>query len=158
LSFKGGSEVSESVPTASAIINFSEKLEDDSSRFYEKLAERFGQNKELFLSFVQEGRKNKVLVTRTYRETITDALEACFSFKGLRVSDYAAQTDLAEGISCADALKIAVQLEEKACRFYSDAAECGRSLLATIPSAFKKVAEVRNKRKLKIASLLESAK
>jgi hypothetical protein len=150
--------VTESVPTASAIINFSEKLEDGSSRFYEKLAERFVQNKELFLSFAQESRKSKVLITRTYQETITDALEACFSFKGMSLDDYVVQTMLTEGTGYGDALKEAVELEEKACKFYLDAAECGKSLLATIPRAFKKVAEVRNKRRLRIVSLLDSAK
>lgn len=156
--FKGGSDVSDPVPTASAIISFSGKLEDESSKFYEKLAERFVQNKELFLSFAQESRKSKVLITRTYQETITDALEACFSFKGMRLEDYAAQMVLTEGTGYIDALKEAVELEEKACKFYLDAAECGKSLLATIPRAFKKVADVRNKRKFKITSLLDSAK
>lgn len=150
--------MSEPVPTASAIISFSEKLEDDSSKFYEKLAEKFTQNKDLFTGFAQEGRKNKTLVVRTYQETITDALEACFAFKGIRLSDYAARTSVDDNASYADALKIVVQLEEKACKFYLDAADCGKSLLATIPVAFKKVAQVRDKRKLAIASLLESVK
>lgn len=147
--------MSEPVLTASAIISFSEKLEDESSRFYTELAKRFEHNKELFTGFAQESQKNKVLVKRTYQETITDALEACFSFKGMNLTSYSAQTNLDENVTYSDALKAAVQLEEKAFRFYSDAAECGKSLLATIPRAFKKVAETRSKRREKIASLLE---
>jgi rubrerythrin len=150
--------VSEPIPTASAIINFSGKLEDESARFYETLAEKFTQNKDLFTGFALESRKNKTLVVRTYQETITDALEACFTFKGLRLSDYATQTTVTETTSYVDALEMAVQLEEKACKFYLDAAECSKSLLATIPQAFKKTAETRNKRKLKITLLLDSAK
>jgi len=150
--------VSEPVPTTSAIINFSERLEDDSSKFYEKLTQKFAQNKELFAGFAQEGKKNKTLIVRTYQETITDALEACFAFKGFKLDDYAPQTTISESISYLDALKMAVQLEEKACKFYLDAAECGKSLLATIPRAFQKVADTRNKRKLKLKSLLDSAK
>jgi hypothetical protein len=48
--------------TASAIISFAEKLEDDSSKFYKQLTEKYVENKELFLSFAEESRKNKVLV------------------------------------------------------------------------------------------------
>jgi rubrerythrin len=150
--------VSEPVPTASAIISFSEKLEDDSTRFYTELAKRFEQNKELFTGFARENQKNKVLVKRTYQETITDALEACFSFKGMNLGSCSAQTNLNENATYSEALKAAVQLEEKAIGFYSDAAECGKSLLATIPRAFKKVAETRSKRKEKIESILKSAR
>lgn len=142
--------------TASAIISFAEKLEDESSKFYNKLAERYTEGKETFLSFVKESTKNKVLVIRTYQETISDALEACFSFKGLNLSDYLTETKLTEGVSYSDALKMAIQLEEKASKFYSDAAERSKSLLATIPRAFRKVAERRNNRKLKLKSLLKS--
>ena len=144
----------EPVPTASAIISYSEKLEEESSRFYEKLAEKFSENKELFLGFAQQGRKNKVMITRTYQETISDALEACFSFKGLKLPDHTIQTSATENAGYAGALKTAIELEDKACRFYLDAAECGKTLLATIPRAFKKAAEERNKRRLKLETLL----
>ena len=141
--------------TASAIISFAEKLEDDSSKFYKQLAEKYMENKELFLSFAEEGRKNKLLVTRTYQETITDALEACF-IKGINLNDYIVDTTLAEDANYSTALKMAIELEEKAGKFYLDTAERSESLLATIPRAFRKVAERRNNRKLKLKSLLES--
>jgi len=142
--------------TASAIISFAEKLEDDSSEFYEELAEMYLQDRETFLAFAEEGKKNKVLLTRTYQETITDAIEACFSFRGLKLSNYLAEMTLTEGMSYSNALKMAIELEEKASNFYSDVAEQSKSLLATIPRAFRKVAERRNDRKLKLKSLLSS--
>jgi len=142
--------------TASAIISFAEKLEEGSSKFYEELAEKFVEGKETFLSFSKESMKNRVLVIRTYQETITDALEACF-IKGLNLSDYLAETRLKEDMSYSDALKVAIELEEKASKFYSDVAERSKSLLATIPRAFKKVAKRRKSRKLKLKSLLESS-
>jgi len=142
--------------TASAIISFAEKLEDNSSKFYEELAGKFVEGKEMFLSFARESKKNKVLVIRTYQETITDALEACF-IKGLNLSDYLAEMSLKEGMSYSNALKMAIELEEKASKFYLDVVERAKSLLATIPSAFRKVAERRNNRKLKLKSLLESS-
>jgi len=142
--------------TASAIISFAEKLEEDSSKFYEELAEKYVEDKETFLSFSKESRENRVLVIRTYQETITDALEACF-IKGLNLNDYLAETKLKEGMSYSDVLKMAIELEEKTSKFYLDVAERTKSLLATIPRAFRKVAERRNNRKLKLKSLLESS-
>ena len=142
--------------TASAIISFAKKLEDNSSKFYEDLAERYAEGGETFLAFAKESKKSKVLVTRTYQETITDAIEACFSFRGLNLRECLAETTLTEGMSYSDALKMAIELEEKASKFYLDAAEQSKSLLATIPRAFRKVAEGRNNRKLKLKSILDS--
>ena len=153
MSSKGGSRLSE-LTTCSAIVSFAEKLESNSSKFYEELAEKSAENKEIFLAFAKESRKNKVLVTRTYQETITDALEACFI--QINLSNYLAETTLKEDMSYLDALKMAIELEEKASKFYFDAAEQSKSLLATIPRAFRKVAERRNNRKPKLESLVES--
>lgn len=132
--------------TASAVISLAQRIEDSSSVFYEGLAERWGEDKEMFLAFAEEGRKNKTLVTRTYQETITDALEACFSFEGLDLGDYEVETTLAEDAGYSEALGIAIALEEQACKFYLDVAERSESLLATIPMAFRRVAKKRSKR------------
>lgn len=140
--------------TASSIINFTEKLEDDSAAFYEGLARKFAQNKEIFLSISEESRKNKILVTRTYRETITDALEACFCFETLNLNDYKINVELAEDASLSEALKVAIRLEENASKFYSDVAEQCKSLLATIPRAFQRVSEKRKTHKQRLESLL----
>ena len=142
--------------TCSAIISFAAELEETSSNLYEELAERYPEVKEIFLSFAEENKKNKMLVTRTYQETITDALEACFI--QINLSDYAAETTLKEGVSYLDALKIAIELEEKANRFYLDVTERSKSLLATIPRAFQKVAKRRNDRKLKLKTMLNNLK
>lgn len=148
----------EKLTTCSAIISFAEKLEDNSIKFYEELAEKYTEDKEIFLSFAKESRKNKVLVSRTYQETITDAIEACFSFRGLNLSDYLAEATLTEDMSYIDALKMAIELEKKASKFYLDVVEQTKSLLATIPRAFRKVAEIRNNRELKLKSLLKEVK
>lgn len=143
--------------TTAAIISFSEELEDRSSTFYEELAERWAENKETFLTFAKDGKKNKTQVIRTYQETISDALEASYSFEGLDLRGYAVETTLAAEADYVDALKMAIALEEKACAFYLDVAERSESLLATIPRAFKRVAKKRSKRKLKLESLLKAA-
>jgi len=50
-----------------------------------------------------------------------------------------------------------MELEEKASKFWLDIAEQSASLLATIPRAFRKVAEKRSNRKMKIKSLFKSS-
>jgi rubrerythrin len=143
--------------TASAIINLTERLEKDSSTFYEKLARKSAENERVFLSFAEESKKNAVLVTRTYRETITDALEACFCFEDLDLSKTSVDTTLTENTNYADALKKAIALEDQTSRFYFEVAEMSKSLLATIPNAFRKVAQKRNGRKQILESLLGKA-
>ncbi|MDH5439087.1 MAG: hypothetical protein OEY31_00595, partial [Candidatus Bathyarchaeota archaeon] len=128
MSYKGGSETGQSNVTASAVISFAEKLEAESSRFYKALAERFEEKcKEIFPFFAEESDRNKKLITRTYQETISDALEACFSFEGINLDDYRVQTALRDETNVSEALKTAVELEEKAGKFYLDVAERSRS-------------------------------
>jgi rubrerythrin len=139
--------------TCSTIIDFAEKLEDYSSSFYEKLAARFPENEEQFLSFVEESERNKILIRRTYEETITDALEACFCFKGVNLGDYAILVALQEDLNCFAALKLAIDNEQKAVRFYSSISDLSKGLLGTIPMAFRKVAERRKSREMKLRVL-----
>lgn len=138
--------------TAAAVISFAEKLEDDSATFYLGLAERFAEKR--FQGFASDSRKNKVQIVRTYQETVTDALETGFAFKGLDLEAFAANTELEAGITYQQALEQAVALEERAIQFHLDIAERGRSLLATIPGAFKRVAKKRARRKAELESLL----
>ena len=139
--------------TASAVISFSRELESGSSRFYEELAETFAGRRETFLAFAGDGARNELLVTRTYQETITDALEAGYSFEGLRFEDYLTDLRPPERASPAEALKMAIELEERAVAFYLDVAERSRSLLATIPRAFKRVARKRERRKVELEAM-----
>jgi len=145
--------------TASAIMSFSEKLEDDSTSFYESLADKFTEGKETFLNYAADGKKNKTHLIRTYQETVTDALETGFSFGGLDLDAYEVQTTLStETSSYKEALSLAVELEGKASKLYSDVAEKAQSLLATIPRAFSRVAKRRSDRKLVLQSMLDEAK
>lgn len=144
--------------TTSAVITFTEKLEDDSAALYQMLAERTTEGKDLFLSFAEESRKNKTLIVRTYQETITDALEACFCFKGLSLEEYSVRMGTLKDAQYVDALTAALKLEEKAIKFYHDAAGLSESLLATIPRVFKRVAEKREARRQALKSILDKSK
>lgn len=144
-------------PTASEIITFIESLEDKSATFYEKLADRFLNHREAFVSFAKESKRNKVHTVRTYRETISDALEACFSFKHLRLDNYRMNPILTENAKYNNALEKAIHFEENAIQFYCDATECSKPLMATLPRAFRDAAETRCNRKAKLESMLKGA-
>lgn len=140
------------INTCSAAISFSRKLEEDSAKFYEELAQRHTKDAEILLSFAGENKKNIIQIERAYYGVISDALEGCFAFN-INPDNYALKTELAEGVSYPEALKQAVELEEKLIKFYSDAAEQSRSLMADIPRAFTIVAKKRSSRIPKLESL-----
>ena len=100
----------------------------------------------MFAGFAKDCDKSSTTVVRTYQETITDALEAGYSFEGIALSNYAADVDLPEGADLSQAVAQAIALEDKAIAFYQDVAEASESLLATIPRAFKRVARTRRRR------------
>jgi rubrerythrin len=143
--------------TTAAIISLSEELEDISSAFYDQLAERWTDHKQTFSSFSLDGRKNKIQIVRTYQETITDALEASYSFEGFNPQAYRVDTALNASASYAEGLRMAVALEQRACAFYEDVAERSESLLATIPRAFRRVAKQRGQRGQKLEAMLKEA-
>lgn len=139
--------------TASAVISFAKSLEDESAKFYEDLSQRYAKDKDVFLSFAKENRKNLVQIDRAYYGVITDAIEGCFAFD-IEPEAYTVETALAEATSYADALGKAIKLEEKIEKFYSDAAEQSKSLMADVPRAFVLIAGKRAKRGSELRSLL----
>ena len=142
------------IVTASAVISLVERLEDGAAAFYEDLAGRFDECAPKFQAYAKESAKIKTLIVRTYRETITDAIEACFSFEGMVLADYSIDTDLTEGTSLEDALRTALELETTTVSFYIEVEERSKALLATIPRAFSRAAKKRGKRKEELQSLL----
>ena len=140
--------------TASAIISYSTDLEARSQAFYQALGERFAGQQATFAGFSKDCAKSSTTVLRTYQETVTDALETGYSFEGIVLSNYAADTELPEGIDLAGAVAQALALEEKAIAFYQDVAVASESLLATIPRAFARAAKTRRRRRGRLESLL----
>ena len=138
--------------TASAVISLAKGLEDESATFYEGLAQRYTQGKDIFLSFAMENKKNIVQIERAYYGVITDAIEGCFAFD-IEPEAYAIETTLAKAASYSAALAKAIELEEKIGKFYSDAAEQSKSLMADVPRVFVLTAKKRNNRVAKLRSL-----
>ena len=138
--------------TASSGISFAKGLEEQSAKFYQELAKRYTEGEDTFLSFAKENRKNVVQTERAYYGVITDAIEGCFAFD-MESDEYAIETTLAENAGYSDALGKAIEIEEKIVKFYSDAAEQSKALMADVPRAFVLIARKRGGRMAKLRSL-----
>ena len=131
--------------TASQVISLARKLEEDGTYFYETLAQRYGVNREMLLSFVKENKKSIAQVEMVYYSVITDAIEGCFTFD-MDPDEYTTETQLAESTTYANAIRLAIEMEERTSRFYSVAAEQSKSLLADVPRVFSISAKKRGER------------
>jgi rubrerythrin len=136
--------------TASAVISFAKELEENSIKYYENLIQKYAQEKETFLAFIKENKKNIVSVQRVYQEGITDAIEGCFSFEGLDTDNYIFNQKLSADASYSNVLESAIKMEEKIQKFYLDSAEVSKSLMADIPRLFERIAKKRDKRMMQL--------
>jgi len=142
------------INTCSGAMSFAKELENESAQFYQNLSQRFVKDKEVFLSFAKENGGYITQIERAYYGGITDAIEGCFAFH-INPEEYALKTDLAEKVIYSEALGRAIEIEEKIIKFYSDAAEQSKSLMADIPRAFKLVAKKRANRQSTLKALLD---
>jgi len=141
------------INTCSGAMSFAKELENESTKFYQNLSERFTKDKDVFLSFAKENGEYITQIERAYYGVISDALEGCFAFN-INPQEYGLKTDFAEKASYSEALGRALEIEEKIIKFYSDAAEQSKSLMADVPRAFKMVVKKRSNRYSTIKSLL----
>ncbi|MGB9694279.1 MAG: hypothetical protein ACPLYF_05485 [Fervidobacterium sp.] len=142
--------------TASAVISFLTKLEEETAKFYADLAQKYPEGRETFTFFSKDNQKNKNLLERAYYGVITDALETCFSFKdGLNPEFYKVRTEITEETSYFDALKIALKTEETIHKAYTDATSLSEALMADVPQVLKKIAEKRDERIAQLKALIE---
>ncbi|MFC1901427.1 hypothetical protein ACFLX3_00650 [Chloroflexota bacterium] len=140
------------IHTASEGITLSKKLETDSAKLYEELARRYAADADTFLSFARDNKKNISQIERTYYGVITDALEGGYAFN-IDPDDYLLKTEAPEGASYADILDQAAGNEETIIKFYTDAAEQSKSLMADVPRAFTIVARKRGERLQRLKEL-----
>jgi len=144
--------------TCSAVLSFVTKLEEETAKFYENLAEKYSEGRETFLSFSKDNRKNKTVVERAYYGVISDALEACFSFGlntgGLDSEAYSVRTEISKDASYKDALKTMIKIEETVQKAYTDAAALSEGLMADVPRAFKIMAKKRGERVARLRALV----
>ena len=139
--------------TASAVISFAKELESESANCYESLSQKYAKDEDVILSFAKENGKNIVQIERAYYGVITDAIEGCFAFS-LSPHEYTLETGLADNESYSHALSQAIEMEDRIMRFYLDATEQSKPLMADVPRAFTMVAKKRDDRKARLRSLL----
>jgi hypothetical protein len=140
--------------TASAVISFAKQLENESAKLYEDLSEKYVKDRDIFLSFVKENRKAIVQIERAYYGVISDAIEGCFAFD-VETDEYVLEINPLKNAEHAASLAKAIDVERKIIRFYSDAAEQSKSLMADVPRAFLMVAKKREVRIQMLESLLK---
>ena len=139
--------------TCSEVVSLARNLETESGKTYEQLAKDYPEQGALFASYAQENRKNIVIVERAYYGVITDAIEGCFAFQ-IDPGDYALDTTVATGYT--EALKKAILIEDSLIRYYSDAAEQGKVLMADVPRTFAALVKKRLVRRATLQSRLDS--
>lgn len=143
------------INTCSGAVSFAKELENESGKFYKNLAGRLKKSRELFLSFAEDNEDYINQIERAYYCVITDAIEGCFAFN-MNSEEYLLKLNLEENKTYSDLIGMAIEIEEKIIKFYSDAAEQSKSLMADIPRAFKMVAKKREKRLSTLKSLRDS--
>jgi len=147
------------IRTLSAVLSFAEKLEGQGAEFYEDLSnqEKFSENRNFFSDFAKGNRKHKQQVKRAYQESITDAFETGGSFN-LEPSDYLVSIAMSGGLGQPAIIKKAIELEEKMGKFYLDAGDQSKSLLADISRTFKLIAKKKSERQNKLRYLYQENK
>ncbi|RLI46615.1 hypothetical protein DRO69_02685 [Candidatus Bathyarchaeota archaeon] len=145
------------ITTASGVISYIGKVEENSAKLYENLAQKYPEDGETFLSLAKENRRNKKSIEYAYYGVISDKLEACFCFENLDTDNYSIKTELPEEINYPDALKKLIDLEEKIQRFLLDAAKQLKSLVPDVSFIFERVGKKRAKRVTTLKSLLDKA-
>lgn len=143
--------------TASAVMTFVRKLEDESAKFYEDLSRRYPEGKDVFLAFARENGKNITQAERAYYSVITDAIEGCFAFD-VETDEYAFDASLEDLPKYSDALAKAVEIEGKIIKFYTDATRQSGTLMADVPRAFAAVAKKRDGRRPTLELMAKAAR
>ena len=127
-----------------AILNFAETVEQEDMQFYQSAAAAStGAHRALFDDFARQGRKQTTLVQRTRRENVTEMiLEPVRDF----VRDgYEVAVGDAAGMDTDALVAAAMALEQRAVRYYTDAADKLRAL-PEVARALKTLAKKRARR------------
>ncbi|MBS7656090.1 hypothetical protein KEJ50_06305 [Candidatus Bathyarchaeota archaeon] len=143
--------------TASAIVSYVTKLEEESAKLYEELAQKYSEAKTIFLSLAKENKMNKQSIERTYYGIISDKLEACF-IKILNTDDYSIEIKIPKEVSYLNALQKTIEIEEKIQKFFVDASDAIGSLVPDVSWSLSRIGKKREDRILKLKSLLEKIK
>ena len=135
-----------------SILNFAEELEDYDEAFYAAAIAipAFSGQKEVFEQFIADCQKNKKTIRRIRRENVIEMnLEAINDFTR---DPYRLECKITESMSAEALFKAAGELEERAERYYLDAAEKIKTL-ADVSRGLKTLAKKRTAHRKKLADL-----
>ena len=140
--------------TSAEGMTLARKLETESAKFYEDLAQSFAKYADTFLTFAKENKRNITDLNRTYNWVITDAIEGCYCLD-LEEDEFTLNTDISAKVSISEALRKAVEMENTIIKYYTTAAEQSKPLMADVPRAFSMVARKRNARVTELESMVK---
>ena len=105
-----------------SILNFAEELESQDQEFYQAAAGNpaCSDHKQIFEQFAADAKKNLQTVQRTRRENVTEMILE--PIKDFVRAPYCEVCQAAPGMTAADALAAAKRLEDRAVRYYTEAA------------------------------------
>jgi len=105
-----------------SILNFAESLECQDQEFYQALAGNpaCGDHKQMFEQFAANAKKNVQTVLRTRRENVTEMILE--PIKDFVRAPYCEECQAAADMTVEDALATARRLEDRAVRYYTEAA------------------------------------
>lgn len=135
-----------------SILNFAEELESQDQRFYEAAAGNpaCAAHRELFVQLTAEAAKSVKTVQRIRRENVTEMI-----LEPIRDFARASFCEACEGAGvqgAAEVLATARRLENRAERYYAEAAEKIKAL-TEVSRALKTLGKTRTGRSAKLASL-----
>jgi len=105
-----------------SVLNFAEELESQDQEFYEAAAGNpaCSDYRPMFEQFAADAQKNLKTVQRTRRENVTEMILE--PIKDFVRAPYCEVCQAAPGMSAQDALATAKRLEDRAVRYYTEAA------------------------------------
>jgi rubrerythrin len=138
-----------------SIMSFAAELEAADKAFYERLAENpaCAAYKALLEEFAEDEKKNEKHMLRARREHVTEmVLEPIADFTG---DPFLVEREVAHDMSQEQIMALALEVEEKAHRFYSQAAEKTKGL-AEISRVLLKTGKKRAAHKTRLEELHKS--
>ena len=132
-----------------SILNFAEEIENQDQQFYTLVARNpaCAHYKETFEQFAADAQKNVKTVQRTRRENVTEMILE--PIKNFSRAPFCEQCEAADSMSSADALAATRRLEERAERYYSEAA-AKISALPEVARALKTIGKKHSAHLLKL--------
>jgi rubrerythrin len=105
-----------------SILNFAEELETQDQEFYETVAGNpaCSEHKQMFEQFAADAKKNVKTVQRTRRENVTEMILE--PIKDFVRAPFCEECEAAPGMTVEDAITAANRLEDRAVRYYTEAA------------------------------------